>query len=141
MSLNTPVGWSAMHMPPTPTAPSITVDPSSPVPPFEQVRSQIEDLIRAGVLSAGQRLPAIRQLATDLRVAPGTVARAYKLLEESGMVETSRTRGTRVHANQALPEDVRTAAQRYVQAVGSGSLEDALGAVRSAWMETHLDTT
>ncbi|ETJ06228.1 MAG: putative transcriptional regulator, partial [Actinomyces urogenitalis DORA_12] len=45
----------------------------SPTPPFEQVRSQIASLIVDGALEEGQRLPPVRQLAGDLRLAPGTV--------------------------------------------------------------------
>ena len=56
----------------------ISLDAASPVPPFEQIRSRVAELIVSGALTGGQRLPAVRQLAGDLRVAPGTVARAYK---------------------------------------------------------------
>jgi hypothetical protein len=58
----------------TPDRGAISLVPDSSVPPFEQIRSQLHDLIRSGALPAGHRLPSIRQLAGDLRVAPGTVA-------------------------------------------------------------------
>ena len=54
----------------------IVIDPSSPVPPFEQLRSQIVAAIAADELVPGERLPTVRRLAEDLGVAPGTVARA-----------------------------------------------------------------
>ena len=76
---------------------TITVT-ASPTPPFEQIRSQIAALITSGELEAGLRLPTVRQLASDLRVAPGTVARAYKELEGAGLVVTRRAAGTRVAA-------------------------------------------
>jgi GntR family transcriptional regulator len=78
--------------------PAIRVDPSSAVPPFEQVRQQIADLILLGVLVAGQKLPPVRQLAADLGLANGTIARAYQELESAGLVVTRRAAGTRVAA-------------------------------------------
>ena len=74
----------------------VSLDTASPVPPFEQIRSRVAELIVSGTLAGGQRLPAVRQLAGDLRVAPGTVARAYKELETAGLLVTRRGAGTRV---------------------------------------------
>ena len=110
----------------------IAVDSSDPTPPFEQIRRQLIDEIRGGNVEAGSKLPSVRQLAGDLSLAPGTVARAYSALEEEGLVETSKS-GTRVRSNQILPEEVRNAAGRFVRAVPAASLEDALRAVRAEW--------
>ena len=74
----------------------VSLDTASPVPPFEQIRSRVAELIVSGTLAGGQRLPAVRQLAGDLRVAPGTVARAYKELETAGLLVTRRGAGPRV---------------------------------------------
>lgn len=62
---------------------------TSPVPPYEQLREQIAGLIATGLLQAGQRLPPVRQLAADLGLAGGTVARAYRELEQAGLVEAA----------------------------------------------------
>lgn len=113
----------------------ITVDPASAIAPFEQVRSQVADDIRAGRLPAGARLPSIRQLAADLRVAAGTVAKAYTALESEGLIESSRARGTRVRPGNAHGADVSAAATAFVAAVGDITLEEALGAVRAAWTD------
>ncbi|MEV5071859.1 GntR family transcriptional regulator [Microbacterium sp. LMI12-1-1.1] len=72
----------------------IVIDPSSPVPPFEQLRSGLVDAVASGELGPGERLPTVRRLAEDLGVAPGTVARAYRELEASGMIETRGRNGT-----------------------------------------------
>ena len=72
----------------------ISVDLGSPTPPYEQIRLQVSALIAAGGLTAGTRLPAVRTLAADLGLAAGTVARAYKELEQSGLIETRRRNGT-----------------------------------------------
>ncbi|WP_431918913.1 GntR family transcriptional regulator [Micromonospora wenchangensis] len=87
--------------------PAIRIEPSSAVPPFEQVRQQIAELIRWGVLAEGQRLPTVRQLAADLGLANGTVARAYQELEAAGLVVTRRAAGTRVASAAALQPDAR----------------------------------
>ncbi len=74
----------------------VTVDPDDPTPPYEQVRLQLADLIAVGRLAAGDRVPPLRQLAGDLGLAVGTVARAYRELESAGLLETRRGGGTRV---------------------------------------------
>jgi GntR family transcriptional regulator len=76
--------------------PSVAIDTRSPVPPFEQLRAQLAELIRTGVLAPGDRLPPLRQLAADLGLAVGTTARAYKELEAAGLVRARRGGGTRV---------------------------------------------
>jgi GntR family transcriptional regulator len=101
----------------------ITVDVTSPVPPFEQIRQQLHDRIVDGTLAAGARLPTIRQLAADLRLAPGTVARAYAELEAARLVETNRSKGTRVRATEGTDEAVRAAAERYVEVAKANDLD------------------
>jgi GntR family transcriptional regulator len=72
----------------------VEVDAQSPVPPYEQLRAQIATLAASGVLHGGDRLPTIRQLAGDLGLAAGTVARAYTELEAAGVLVTHGRRGT-----------------------------------------------
>lgn len=74
----------------------VAIDAASPLPPYEQLRMQIAALISGGQISPGTRLPTVRQLAVDLGIAPGTVARAYRELEEAGLIATSGRHGTRV---------------------------------------------
>lgn len=72
---------------------------------YEQVVAQIQEAIATGRLLPGQRLPAIRQLADQLEIAPGTVARAYTQLESAGTLTTDRARGTFVATpSQSAPE-------------------------------------
>lgn len=72
----------------------LSINDGSPVPPYEQVRSQITSMVRVGALTGGTRLPSIRQLANDLGLAGGTVARAYRELEVDGIVVTRGRHGT-----------------------------------------------
>jgi DNA-binding transcriptional regulator YhcF (GntR family) len=81
--------------------PTLTVDTDDPTPPYEQLRRQLADLIEYGVLATDDRLPPLRQLAADLGLAVGTVARTYRELELAGLVVSRRGGGTRVAAAQA----------------------------------------
>jgi len=56
--------------------------------------------VATGQLRPGDRLPTVRQLADDLDIAPGTVARAYGELERLGILVTEGARGTRVAEQQ-----------------------------------------
>jgi GntR family transcriptional regulator len=89
--------------------PALTVVTDDPTPPYEQLRRQLAELIRYGVLAPGDRLPPLRQLAADLGLAVGTVARAYRELETVGMVVSRRGGGTRVTAAARREPDVTEA--------------------------------
>jgi len=102
------------------TAAALRVDASDPTPPYEQLRRQLADLIGAGVLRPGDRLPPLRQLASDLGLAAGTAARTYRALESAGLVVSRRGGGTRVAEGvRRARSQVRTAlhasARAYVQ--------------------------
>ena len=94
----------------------VTLDPESPVPPFQQVRDQIADAIETSTLAPAVRLPTVRQLANDLGLAVNTVARSYRELELAGLVETRGRHGTFVSAG-ASP--ARKAAAREATTVRS----------------------
>jgi DNA-binding transcriptional regulator YhcF (GntR family) len=90
------------------SAPILVLDPSSSVPPYEQIGAQMRLHIATGALLPGTTLPSVRQLAHDLGVAPNTVARAYSELEREGWVITSARRGVMVAAySPALAAEAR----------------------------------
>ncbi|NKQ57848.1 GntR family transcriptional regulator [Amycolatopsis sp. K13G38] len=72
----------------------VRVDAGSSVPPFEQVRSSLARQINDGTLAVGTKLPTVRQLAADVGIAPNTIARAYRELEEAGLIETRGRAGS-----------------------------------------------
>ena len=74
----------------------VEIDPESLIPPYEQLRAQIAELVATGALPPGARLPAVRQLASDLGVAPGTIARTYRELERGGVIEARGRHGSYV---------------------------------------------
>jgi DNA-binding transcriptional regulator YhcF (GntR family) len=120
----------------------IVVDPDNGVPPWRQIKDQLVRLIRLGELPLGAQLPSIRQLARDLGLSVGTVARVYRELEAAGILQTARRAGTVVAAIPVQDTDVmsaldRTAADFVMSAKVLGmTVTDALNAVERAWGET-----
>jgi len=105
-------------------------------PPYLRIRRRIAAEIASGELPRGTRLPSVRALAGEEGVAVNTVARAYKELEASGLVETRGRNGTVVTGRGAkAPERVLRAADALVRAAGEAGLElDAvLAQARAAW--------
>lgn len=76
----------------------IRIELDAAVPLTEQLVTELRGAIARGELRPGDPLPSVRQLAGDLGINLNTVSRAYRLLEETGLVSTRRGRGTRVTA-------------------------------------------
>lgn len=119
------------------TTPSLRVDLASPVPPYEQLRAQIAGLITVGVLRPDDRLPSVRQLAADLGLAGGTVARAYRELEQAGLIEGRGRHGTVVrpnHEKRGYARELAAAADRMATTAHNLGVSDdaALAALRAA---------
>jgi GntR family transcriptional regulator len=72
----------------------IQLDFRSNMPIYMQIVEQIEGLLLTGDLTPGDQLPTVRQLASELAVNFNTVARSYRLLDESGLISTQQGRGT-----------------------------------------------
>ncbi|MDT0465234.1 MULTISPECIES: GntR family transcriptional regulator [Streptomyces] len=111
-------------------------------PPYEQVRAQISEQARSGVLPVGYRLPTVRGLAESLGLAANTVAKAYRTLEADGVIETRGRNGTFVAAaGSAAEREAAAAASAYAERVrrlGLGE-EEALAAVRDALRAAYED--
>jgi GntR family transcriptional regulator len=73
---------------------NIAIDFRSGQPIYIQIVEQIRRMVANGELKPGDQLPTVRQLATELRVNFNTVARAYRLLDEAGLISTQQGRGT-----------------------------------------------
>ena len=72
----------------------IQIDFRSELPIYIQIMNQVHEMVARGELKPGDQLPTVRQLAIDLQVNWNTVARAYRLLDEAGMISTQQGRGT-----------------------------------------------
>lgn len=103
--------------------------------PYEQVRAQISEQVRSGVLPVGYKLPTVRGLAEELGLAANTVAKAYRALESDGVIETRGRNGTFVAAaGSAAEREAASAAQAYAERARRLGLSEsaALDAVRDA---------
>jgi DNA-binding transcriptional regulator YhcF (GntR family) len=102
---------------------------------FDQLRTQIIDGVRDGRLPPGTRLPTVRELAGQLGLAVNTVARAYRELESSGILETRGRFGTFVARVDPADAAMASAAHSFVsaaKAMGVGKAE-ALRYVEAAF--------
>jgi len=113
----------------------VKIEHHGETPPYEQVRVHYAHAISNRQLPVGAKLPTVRALAKDLGLAVNTVARAYRELEEAGLVETRGRAGTVVSANgDSNRERVRSAAAQYASMsteLGLSS-QEALEIVRAA---------
>ena len=73
---------------------NIQINTGSGFPIYTQIVDRIRHLVATGALKPGEQLPTIRQLAVDLRVDPNTVARAYTILDNEGVISSQQGRGT-----------------------------------------------
>ncbi len=122
----------------------LEIDFRQRTPITEQIRNQIRVLISRGVLRPGDQLPTVRQLAADLRINFNTVARAYRLLEEDGLISVQHGRGTFVlapaspQAEASLKRETLRllARQLAAQAREMGfAADEVVAALRRAWQE------
>lgn len=100
------------------------------------IYERLRGLIASGYLGHGERLPTVRQTAADFGVAPGTAARAFRQLEQEGLVETRKGGGTRVSDRASpLPGSVVVKIRELVEITGSSNvtLEELQSAVHAIW--------
>ena len=79
----------------------IRVDLRSKVPAYRQIVEQVQALVGSGAVAAGDQLPTIRSLAAEAHINFNTVARAYRLLDQAGVISTQHGRGTYVVAGSS----------------------------------------
>lgn len=125
----------------------LTVDPRSGVPIYLQVIEQIKRSVALGILSAGEQLPTVKQLALDLTINPNTVAKAYRELERDGVIETAAGRGSFVRSNghvdttkaaaKDVGRDALEAAVREAKSIGlsADDIRDLTNAAIDRWFQ------
>lgn len=116
----------------------LDLDFRSDIPLTNQIAEQIQQQLAKGALKPNDQLPTVRALALDLRVNFNTVARAYRILDEAGVISTQQGRGTYI-LDQPLPganerlrhESLEALARRYLdEAARRGfSSQEAIDAV------------
>ena len=77
----------------------ISIDKMSRVPIYEQIETEIKDLIRTGLLKPGDRIPSVRALSIQLSINPNTSQKAYLSLDRHGLITSVAARGSFVSEN------------------------------------------
>lgn len=93
-----------------------------------EIAADVEGAIGQGALRPGESLPPLRELAGELGVNPNTVAAAYRLLRDRGVIETAGRRGSRVRARPATTsrDDIRVEAPPGGRDLSTGNPDPAL---------------
>lgn len=123
-------------------SPSPRLSPADEANPALDIYRQLRGLIVSGQLGAGERLPTVRQTASDLGVAPGTAARAYKMLETEGLVVSRTAAGTRVAESAGvLPAAVIRRIRDLVDEASSvgADPDDVVDVLRTIWQTRTAD--
>lgn len=71
----------------------IQLDLKDPRPLYEQIKYKIKDLIISGVITPGEKIPSVRELAQSLTINPNTIQKAYKDLESEGIIYSVKGKG------------------------------------------------
>ena len=115
----------------------IVLDLTDSRPIYVQIMDEVRRALVMGKLAAGDALPSVRDLASDLRVNPNTVSQAYRELERLSVVEARRGQGTFVMQSglngtqrKALARDVASRALRDAHRNGL-DVEELIAAIRT----------
>jgi GntR family transcriptional regulator len=84
-----------------------SIDPSNGLAIYDQIVRQVTFAVADGALVVGEMVPSVRELAKQLAVNPNTVARAYRELQTSGILEA--VRGTGLEVAAGAPKQCRQA--------------------------------
>ena len=115
---------------------------------YVQIVERVKHLIATEVLKPGDQLPTVRQLAAGLRVNFNTIARAYRMLDEAGVISTQQGRGTYVlepllperatRLRKAALEEITKTFFQEAERMGfdPGEVVDAYEAMIKEWKET-----
>ena len=97
-------------------------------PIYEQIISQVKNMIMSGELNAGENLPSMRALAKSIHVSVITVQRAYEELQRDGFIETEIGRGTYVLARNKkfYKEQQQKKMEEYLQLAIEVAKENAM---------------
>ena len=90
------------------------INPDAETPIYRQLVDQINAQIRSGALKNGTQLPTVREMAEQLRLSCGTVKHVYDCLQEMGVIEMTRRRGTFVKYARPEPDSRKQQAMNAI---------------------------
>ena len=82
----------------------LSINYRDPRPIYEQVRDSLGQLILRGAMEPGEKLPSVRSLAASLAINPNTIQRAYRELEQMGLIDTVAGKGAFVSGDGGAKE-------------------------------------
>jgi GntR family transcriptional regulator len=105
------------------------LDGSSGVPPYLQLVHQVRQALLLGYLQEGDRLPTVKDVATDLVINPNTVVKAYRQLEHEGLAGGRPGQGTFITATAApvapeAQEGLRASLEAWLRAAAEAGMND-----------------
>lgn len=100
------------------------VDPTNGFPVYLQIVDQVRRAVAIGILKPGERLPTVKQFASDLVVNPATVSRALRELEHLEIIQSLPGRGAFVTAG-AASNAAKTAARDVISASIAAAIREA----------------
>ncbi|MCT3070112.1 GntR family transcriptional regulator [Leuconostoc citreum] len=109
-------------------------------PLYEQLMWRIKSQVAAGVLSVGEKLPSVREMALIEGLNPNTVAKAYKALESQNVIETVAGKGTFVRENDDVIADDRFIAN-VQQQLGEVVIEAKRAGISSDILHQWIDAS
>lgn len=123
------------------------IDPRANEPIYLQIVQGIKGATAKGVLAPGEKLPSVRELATEFAVNHNTVAKAYQELERDNVIEVIRGRGTFIsiepsptNREERLKDMRMSLSTWFVEAIHLGlTEEDFINLVRDIIHEWNLD--
>jgi GntR family transcriptional regulator len=105
------------------------LDGSSGVPPYLQLVHQVRQSLLLGYLREGDRLPTVKDVASDLVINPNTVVKAYRQLEHEGLASGRPGQGTFITASSpaAAPDAqqaLRASLEEWLRTAEEAGLSD-----------------
>lgn len=119
------------------------LDPRSGVAPYLQLVQQVRQALLLGLLSEGDRLPTVKQVVEKVAINPNTVLKAYRQLEQDGLVAPKPGVGTFVTrtlgpASPVEQEPLRLELQEWLKRARAAGLTDA--GIQALFHTTFRDT-
>jgi GntR family transcriptional regulator len=104
------------------------LDSSSGVPPYLQLVHQVRQSLLLGYLREGDRLPTVKDVASDLVINPNTVVKAYRQLEHEGLAGGRPGQGTFITTSSPVASDaqqaLRASLEEWLRAAEQAGLSD-----------------
>jgi GntR family transcriptional regulator len=85
----------------------IEIDFASPIPVYEQIKRKIKHSIAKNAILENEPLPSIRELASFLKINPNTVARAYRELQQEGIIDGRAGKGFWILKAELIEQEKR----------------------------------